>query len=310
MNVLVILFMDVYNFTAVNIVREMLNRNYQIDVYSLRMEHMHIRMFHSVDVEVKDFTDLSIAQADQYDFIYSAISIQALPREWWSVDKYIFHFTTTPYDEPGGYGDYTFTQRDMNHILIPSDPTIEQVKRLQASPGMVSGNPKYDHDESDLKDERHILFVDASHTPDSKAGKMEEAQMLLYLAYKMPDYKLIIKPRYFKEDHIVTHTNRVFLDDCIRKLSNGDLPKNMVMLQEHVDLEEIAKKSELIITPNMTSSYCSIGAYGKRGLIAGNFTVKYPRREYHTELFQNVTYRSALVVPFDNICEKALIHQI
>lgn len=304
MKVLVILSNDVYNFPTVNIVKEMLKRGYQLEFYSMRMESQHIRMFNELNIEVKDFNDIEPDMADKYDFIYSASTISALPMEWWRVKKYIFHFTTTAYDEPGGYGDYTFTQRDMHLTLIKDEQTIEQIKAFLATPGMVSGNPKYEvEDESSLENRKQILYVDASHSPDGIIGRMAEARMVLEVANKFPDYKVIIKPRYLKSDTSIVHANRVFLYDCIKSIAGDDIPENLQIIKEHVDLEEIARRSEIIITSGNTSSYCSIGAYEKKGLIAGELPMIYPKWEYHSKLFRQISYRSGLMVPYYEVVD-------
>ncbi len=305
MRIGVILSYDVYNIPTSHIVKELIRRGHIVDLYAFRMEEIHLRMFSETGIEIQPFAELTIETISKWDFIYSALTIQNYPRSFWEINKYIFHFTTTPYDEAGGYGDFTFTQRDMGINLIESEPRFERMKLKETIPGKVTGNPKYDQRnfESIVEKEKHILFVDSSHTPDSENGKIEEAKMLVSIARKWPDYKLIIKPRYFKSEERITHRNGVFLDECLEKVTHGNIPSNIEILSKHVDLEELSMKCELIITPDLTSTYCNVGAYHKKGLIASGFEFEYPRWKRHKRLFSEISIRSGLFVYYKNILD-------
>ena len=306
MRIGVILSYDVYNIPTSHIVKELIKRGHVVELYALHMDYIHIRMFFDFDIQIRPFEELTKEIISKWDCIYSSFTIQGFPRDFWNVEKYIFHFTTTPYDEPGGFGDFTFSQRDMSNNLILSEPAFERMKSFEVQPGKVTGNPKYSIENTKIFnniEKKQILFVDASHSPDSKSGKMEEAKMLVSIAKTFPEYKLVIKPRYFKNDKHVSHRNGVFLDDCIYEASDSDVPSNIEYLKEHIDLETISMESEIIITPDLTSTYCNAGAYNKRGIIASGFVFEYPKWKRHKRLFAEISARSGLFVDYDKIVQ-------
>ncbi len=307
MKVLFILDKDVYNIPAAKIAEEMLKRGYDIDFYASYLDVIHIRMFGTLHVSILPISELSMDELDQYDFIYSAMTLDWM-QSFWNVQKYVFHFTTAPFDEPIGYGDFTFTQRDMKiRFQDALFQDMEKIKEIKSYPGKVTGNPKYDSTESDdgeEKDKKQILFVDAGHFPYTKEGKMEEAKMLLAIAKRFPEYQLVIKPRFLPHDQNVTHRNEVHLYNCLQELSGGRMPSNIECLQRHVDLEEKARKSMIIITPEMTSTYLDIGVYGKRGLVVTDL----PNDEGsvvgnagHRKRMRKIVQRSGVCIPYTDI---------
>lgn len=305
MKVLFILSKDVYNIPAVKIAEEMLCRGYQINFYGEYLDHIHLRMFEKLKVLIQPISDLNIDSIINYDFVYSARTLEALPYSLLNIRKYIFHFTTTPFDGPNGYGDFTFTQRDMKlYFQDEQYISMEKIKEIKSYPGKAVGNPKYDYTIEKKQINKQILFVDASHFPFGEKGKMEEAQMLLDIAEKLPEYKLVIKPRFFHQDKNVTHRNEIHLYDCLKQLTEDSIPSNIECIEQHVDLGEKVMESEIIITPDMTSTYLDIGVFNKKGLIASGL----PNNEDslicnpgHIKRFCNIAQRSGLCVPYTEI---------
>lgn len=306
MKVLVILQKDVYNIPTYHVVKEMMNRNYELDFYAVYMDYNHLRMFEDLKIEIRDIAEMQADSLEKYDFIYSAIGIRGIPQIF-EIKKYIFSFSTAFMDDIINYGDYTFTQRDFGIRLQDYEYAIDINNELKSKPGMVVGNPKFDEDcrTKDETNDKQILFIDAGHFPFGKTGKMEEAKMLVEIAKKFPQYQIIIKPRFLPEDKNVTHRNGVHLYDCIQEVTGNDVPQNLNCLRRHVDLEKLVRESNLIITPDLTTSYLDIARYDKAGLIAtgipSEFTVTHGKD--HIRRFKNIEQRSGLCVPYKEICE-------
>lgn len=304
MKVLFVLCKDVHNITSFPIAKEMLERGYDVDFYGMFLDDIHIRMFKEKNISVFSIDEFNIDSINKYDYIYSAISIENFPLPI-NLNKYIFSFSTMFMDESSGYGDYTFTQRDMNIKFQENKYLIEEVNPFKVSPGMVVGNPKYSNRKEKSEIKKQFLFIDAGHFPFGKTGKIEEAKMLLEIAEKYPDYKLLIKPRFLRNDKNVTHKNDVHLYDCLEKLSNNNIPSNIYCLEEHKDLGELIKESSTIITVDGTTSYLEIAAYGKRGIVAAGLpseeamTYSAIRKKYFTKIVE----RSGLCIPYKKVIE-------
>lgn len=305
MKVLVILHRDVYNIPTYHIVKEMLNRKYEIDFYAVFMNHNHLRMFDDLKINIQNISKITTDVIDQYDFVYSAIGLRGIPRIF-DIKKYIFSFSTAYMDDIINYGDYTFTQRDFGIHLQDYYYAIDINNEIKSKPGLVVGNPKFDFDYNKLNeiDDRKILFIDAGHFPFGKDGKMEEAKMLLDIAKKFPEYQIVIKPRFLPEDSNVTHRNKVHLYNCINEVADNNIPSNLHCLYQHVDLEELVRTSRLVITPDLTTSYLDIARYDKAGLIATGLPSEYTltHNKDHTKRFKNIEQRSGLCVHYKDIC--------
>lgn len=308
MKVMVILHKDVYNIPTYHVVKEMLERNYEIDCYALFMGHNHLRMFDDLHLSIQSISE--IKNIEQYDFIYSATGLRGIPQIF-ELKKYIFSFSTAFMDDIVNYGDYTFTQRDFSVHLQNYDYPIDTNNELKSKPGMVVGNPKYDSQYTDSNcpdskeiNNKQILFIDAGHFPYGKAGKMEEAKMLIDIANKFPDYQVIIKPRFLHDDKDVTHRNAVHLYDCINEAADSKIPANLHCLYKHVDLEELVKESALIITPDLTTTYLEIARYDKAGLIAADIpsetTITHSKERL--KRLKSIEQRSGLRVNYKDIC--------
>lgn len=305
MKVLFILYKDVYNIPAAKVAAEMIKRKYDVAFYGTYLEDIHIRMFHDFQMEIKPVSQLVLSEIERYDFIYTATTLISVPIPM-DIEKYIFTFTTVVVDEPGGFADFTFTQRDLN-IYFQNDVSMEKINAFKACPGKFVGNPKYDMRHVDnVSVKKQILFVDASHFPWGKKGKIIEAKMLLQIADHFPEYRLVIKPRFFPEDKNVTHRNQVHLYDCLEELTSGIMPSNIYCIKKHVDLEEVVRESEIIITPDITSSYLEIGAYNKKGIIAADIPSSLEsmiHSKNRMERIRKVINRSELCVPYTKVLE-------
>lgn len=305
MNVIVILHKDVYNIPTYHVVKEMLKRGYLIEFFSFFFDRIHIRMFDDLGIQIKDIKELKYINMDKYNFVFSPVNIDVIP-DVMQIRKYIFAFSTTFMNEFGSYGDYTFTQRDLNNCLLDYDYSVEKNNRKKCSPGLALGNPKFDIDEncqSEFVDKWQILFVEASHFPYGKFAKMEEARMLLDICRKCSQYRVIVKPRFFQDDKNVTHRNGIHLYQCIDELTEGNIPNNLVLLHEHLDLEQLVRQSGVIVLTEMTTSYLDIGVYGKRGVIASNFPSEesFTHNTSRVKRFRTIQARSGLCVDYKDI---------
>lgn len=306
MKVIFILSRDSYNIPAVNVIKEMQKRNYEIDFYGIYMENLHIGMIAELNVLIKPLTYLDINNIKDYDFIYSVEQLDVLPLPL-DIKIYIFTFSISCMNEPAYYADYTFIQRDMNINLQETRYLNDEINYIKVSPGMKVGNPKYESVKSVRPiisgTNKKILFIDAGHFPFGERGKLEEARMLLDIAKRFPDYILTIKPRFFSYEKNVSHKNDVHIYECLDILTDGNLPSNIQCLKHHVNLEELVQECDIIITTDLTTTYLDIAAYDKPGIIATGLPSEFSVS--HTpnliKRFVNIEKRSGLCIPYNEV---------
>lgn len=306
MKILFITSWDVYNLPSVKIAEEMMSRGYQVDFYGMYLDDIHIRMFKEIQAKILPISELDYSKTEGYDFIYTSMPIVSIP-SLLEINKYIFTFTTCFMDDPMMFGDFTFTQRSAEAKLQNYSYSIESTNKFKVSPGLAVGNPKFDVrvQENKLQVKKQFLFIDAGHFPFGETGKMEVAGQLIKIAEKFPDYKLIIKPRFFPEDKHVTHKNALHIYDCLNRLANSHIPSNICCIKKHVNLEKLVRESMTIITTDMTTSYMDILAYNKNGLIMTGIPSEYSvsHSSDHIRRFINIEKRSGLCVPYTKVTQ-------
>ena len=302
MKILVMLQKDVYNIPALKVVEEMEKRKHDVLLYSVDVSNISIRMFG--ERIVKPIDELSEETVNNVDIIYSAVPLEGVSKIW-SMKKYIFVNSINVMDDYCNVGDYTFLQRDVFDPFL-KDYSLNICTEYKCKPSEVVGNPKYDVErkEKDLYNlEKNILFIDSSHFPFGKQGKMELAKCVLSIAKAFSDYTITIKPRFLPEDKSVTHRNKIHLYQCLEELTNGNIPKNLVCLQKHVDLEPLVINSNLIICPEHTSTYMEAAVFHKKGLvltgIPTEFTVSH--NEAHIRRFAEIESSCGLCVPYKDV---------
>lgn len=310
--VLFITFMDVYNIPAVKVAEELLARGYAIDFYGMCLENIHIRMFTEKGLAVKELGTFPMDTIDQYYFIYSALMISGW-KEFFSMKKLIFYYSTSYMDDISGYGDYSFTQRRLGDAADENAYRVMQINKKLVYPGMAVGNPKFDGipgGESRKKngenkaENKRFVFIDSGHYPYGMEGKKAVAGMLLEISGKFPGYELIVKPRFLPDDNKVTHFNSIDLYDVLVEEAGGKLPDNIKYLRKHVNLEDVVRKAHVVLT-TLTTSYLEAAAFDKGLIIAGNIPAEYgyALHKKHVDRFTAIQAQSGAMVPYGKVCD-------
>ncbi len=264
MKVIMVLRRDTNNFTIAHILRKMIDRGHKVDVYSYFLEKNHLYMVEKSDIEIKDAYSLTRKKMEEYDiaFVFPAFFEQIFidNSELMLAEIYYFSFDTTYLDEPIWGTDFMFERGGGWR------PKLNYGHRTECT-YMIVGDPKHDMEDIKHIDEitNRFLFIDSGHYPFGMEGKREVAKFLLSVCEKFPNYELVVKPRFLKGDTNVTHKNTLHLYTVITELTKGVIPDNLVLLQEHKDLnKEIAKAHTVICM--YTTAYIDAAVQGK-GLI-------------------------------------------
>lgn len=262
MNVLVLAHNDSDNIMISNILFEMQMRGYKIRIFSVFMDNRTNRMFKSLKCEINRVDKLSDADIEWCDCVLSAlrahINIGGLGDKIF-IKKYIFvynHYIDKTWYTPGA--DFMFTcgyTRKMDHI--------------EDCASMAVGCPKDDSQQQVINSaisEKQFLFIDSGHYPFSHKGKRQVASLLLKICHKFPEYKLVVKPRFLPNESNMLHANLDHLYSVLIQLSNENLPVNLVLLNEHRDMQELIDQSDCVLML-CSSAYVDVALRNKPMII-------------------------------------------
>lgn len=281
MNILVIAANDSNNIMISNVLSELQYRGHELKIFSHFTDEKSVRMFRELGVPVHHVKDLTNASIDWADSIISAlrahINLKALGEKVFC-SKYIYiynNYIDSHWATAGG--DFMFTCGTTRQPLHPED-----------CPSMPIGCPKNDHISSapSTDDSKTILFIDSGHYPFSHKGKIQVADMLLDICKAYPEYELMVKPRFLPKDENMLHSNRDHLYSCIEDRCEGDLPSNLVLLQEHRDMQELLDQCCCAVML-CSSAYVDAALRGKNILI-----VKGIDNEDKYELRNEIEYKN------------------
>ncbi len=266
--ILYILAKDVHNTPALKIYMEFIKKGYIVDLYAIYLDWMHINMFLGSGIKVCDFAELTEKKIEGYDYIFSCISVSQYEifRE---IKKYIFIFSTTFIHEAYFTGDFTFTQRENFSLDQEEEWPISRVNSCKLAPSMAVGNPKFEGLKQMLPGpEKTILFIDSGHFP--YGTKEELAKFVLKIAAQYSDYYIIVRPRYLKGDHNVTHRNDDYLYEHIIKLCDNNVPDNLELGKTHTNLGPDLERSKIVICMG-TTTFFEAAVANRNILIIDNF---------------------------------------
>lgn len=262
MNILVLAHNDSDNVMICNVLYELESRKHKIRLFTEFLDERTNRMFYALNAEIKNVDFLLDDDIDWCDCILSAlrahINIGRLGEKAFS-KKYIFiynHYIDNTWYTAGA--DFMFTCGYTRHMDHEED-----------CPTMAIGCPKNDHDGIVIKSgnkSKTFLFIDSGHYPFSHRGKKQVAILLLDIAKKFSDYKLIIKPRFLPEDSNMLHSNSDHLYYLINEMAIDGIPKNLIFLYEHRDMQEMIDQSDCVLML-CTSAYVDVALRNKPMLI-------------------------------------------
>ena len=290
--VLVITKRDASNLFIENIIREFLRRKYEVTLFADFADHDSMRMFSDMGLQVQSASELTAEIAENYDFIFCAVQSM---RDVFLYNRYVFsYYSMNPAIDPVRGGDFTFTWGE------EPEGTYDGTFSL-----MPVGNPKNDTLASGAADSGRILFLDSGHFPFSDEGKMQTAQMLLDICARFPDREVWVKPRWLPGVDLktVTHINTTHLYDCVDILCKGKRPKNLMLLMEHLDLQQLIDSSHCVIT-TVTTAYLDASLRGKGQLIVRGFENEdmYQARSWYFEDYYRLMEDTGCVVDVKDVC--------
>ena len=291
--VLVITKRDASNLFIENIVREFLRRKYEVTLFADFGDQGSIRMFSDMGLQIYPASELTAEIAEEYDFIFCAV--QSL-RDVFLYNRYVFtYYSMNPAIDPIRGSDFTFTWGEEPEGAYDGAFSL-----------MPVGNPKNDTLVSGAEDSGRILFLDSGHFPFSDEGKLQVAQMLLDICARFPDREVWVKPRWLPDmdRKAMTHKSTTHLYDQIDTLCGGRRPKNLTLLMEHLDLQQLIDSSHCVIT-TVTTAYLDAALRGKGLLIVRGFENEdmYQARSWYFDDYYRLMEDTGCVVDVRDVCD-------
>lgn len=259
MKILVVSYNDSDNLVIENVLKELERRHHELTIFAPFMDHNSIRMFEGLKAEIRPFSTLTNREAKKYDFAFcTSMMMQQIK----FLDIYCFVYSL--------YYDDTFMIDGADFMFTYRSGCLPRCS--YRCPEMPVGDPKNDSIPMVMSEEKkRILFIDSGHMPFGTKGKMQIADMVLNICNSFPDYEICIKPRWLREKGIhYTHRNTEHLYDMIEQQCNHEVPENLLMLNEHKDLQELIDSSVSVVTL-FTGAILNVILRGKGLVIASGW---------------------------------------
>lgn len=259
MRILVLAAHDSDNIMIANVLFELESRGHELKIYSQFTDKKTVRMFDSLAAQIFPQNVLTEKELDWADCVLSGLRAHIfLPDDKIFCKKYIFvynNFMDSHWYTPGA--DFMFTT---GYTRNP--------QHREDCASMPIGCPKNDHvsPSGNVDESKRLLFIDSGHYPFGSTGKYQVAAMLLDICRSFPDYQLIVKPRFLPNDTNMVHANHEHIYLILRKLTQENLPKNLILPNEHIDMQELIDQCHCSIVMASTA-FIDVALRGKNLII-------------------------------------------
>ncbi len=237
MKIFVVSFNDGDNLAIENVLYELEARGHELTIYAPFQDSSSLRMFAGLKAAIKPSKELTEKEAHKFDVGFC--SVMAMERvKFFDVYCFVYAPYINEYFMTDG-ADFLFTCR---RGLMP--------RCSFRCASMTVGDPKHDGvHTAPADDPKRILFIDSGHMPFGTKGKIQIADTLLEICKAFPDYELCIKPRWLRDSGAhYSHKNTEHLYTIIEQRCGGEIPDNLLMLNEHRPMQELIDSSISVIT--------------------------------------------------------------
>lgn len=240
MRILTVTYNDADNLTIAPVLFELEKRGHTIMIFAPYDDADSLRMFRGLKAQIRPFAEFRPQVSQQFDLAFCTVMMMECIK---LLDVYCFVYSQyfEEYYMTDG-ADFLFTHR--RGCLPRCDFRCAT---------MEVGDTKNDLGEAGpvrpVTDEKRILFIDSGHIPFGDKGKEQIADLLLEACQQFPEYEIWIKPRWLRQTRThYSHQNGCHLYDVLEKRCAYHIPPNLVMLNEHRDLQELIDNSRCVMT--------------------------------------------------------------
>jgi hypothetical protein len=250
--ILLIASTDSYNFSLPRLFACFKEKGHQVTLMQTEFGREH--NFAIKGLPVKKYFGV-IRDLESYDFaVFENVLNKKLLKQLHDANVFcvsmFFHAFPTQYIMGAGYlyGNLTFSLG-------------ENFKQTQRRNGVIqeiipTGSPQYDDIEINSRVKgKTFLFLEQHFYPAGDKGKCQLATALIESAENNPDYKIIVKPRTLPKYNSQSKHKSRHIYSYIETQCEGELPDNLVLLREHMDLLGLINSSCVVATTFSTAIY-------------------------------------------------------
>lgn len=273
MNVLFITWADSFNFWIPPLANEFKKGGVEISIlvtkkgseHNRMLDHIDIRKFETIDEVFKVYKKINVC-------VYGTLHDENLFLKLENLG--VFCVSIMDHLVPN---EYVFGSGFLNsHLTFCLGKKFVKAQKLNGVKHtfMPLGAPQYDElfdlNEPIEKKYKTVLFLEQHFYPAGKKGKLQLTQMLYETAIKNPNYQILIKPRTLRSEiNNATH-KAPHLYDYLESLDNGNIPGNLILLEEHLSLNTLTNEADIVATTFSAAIYPAI-LLGKKVIIVNGF---------------------------------------
>lgn len=300
MNILIIAWADSWNFWIPAMVNVFQSKNTSFRLLKTYSGDEHNRMLQiSEDLIVKDYeqavTELGSIDVAIYGTLHDEELFKKLEEDFVFCVSIFDHYLPSKYVFGGSVANSHLT------FCFGKKFIDFQTKHGIKHSFMAIGAPQYDeflsYPSRSVSTEKVVLFLEQHIYPAGKEGKTALANMLISAAKALPEYKFIIKPRTIPSQMNVALHRAEHLFDFINSSPETRLPKNLKLLDDHVSLNELTHKADIVVTACSTAIYPAILLGKKIIFVKGlpSIETEYFKEIYIKDFYENLSDTKAVV---------------
>lgn len=233
--VLLLLKSDTGNHSMIKIYEELLAQNVIADVCSISSKSNDL-----YDFDKKNIVHISQVSIDDYDALIVTRNIFDYPICTEKIINYrgvIFADNTTFYEGDDVFGDVVFTSGTNNYNILCKSRIELPVLAVGC---LKSANIK------NKKSRKKIVWIESGHFPFGSKGRNEIANTISSICKKLPDFEVVVKPRYLIKDcKSANHYNADHIYNYLIPISNSF--SNLQLIDEPCNLSEIICDAHTVI---------------------------------------------------------------
>jgi len=240
---------DSYNFALPPLIKKARNRGYLTDVFCTESMPEHTRMFSQNNILFslvkKKIPKLRKYDAAIYQCLQRANILQQLKKVKIPRFSIMYHLMNPAYVLGDGFSNAHFTfcfgkqfkewqeVNGIKHSLIPiGSPQYNGLHKLSTN----------------RKTSSKVLIIDTHYYPAHSEGKSQYAEIILKTASKYPKYQFIIKPRTVPDEINNAKHRAEHLYSYVLKACQKSLPNNLILLNEHKDLNQLVAEAKIVVS--------------------------------------------------------------
>ena len=259
MKVLFVASTDSYNFSLPPLAHKFMERGHRVKVLLTQQGDEHNRMFYGSGLPYEfyegEFESPEQCDVAVYQALQNPVLLKALEKHRVFRISMVYHLVPPQYVLGEGFANA--------HLTFCFG---ESFRESQIANGVYHelvpiGSPQHDElvELSETEENsKTILFLEQHFYPAGNEGKSQLADMLLDAAKRLSDYRIVVKPRTIPSELKLAKHKAAHIYDFIQARCEGHVPDNLILLEEHLDLNALTAKATVVATTFSTAAFPAI----------------------------------------------------